>query len=128
MTAIGQMQILPLGKWTSEQQDRWVYFINPVVTLHSNVIKSILIPTDLLDVITESTKSSSSLIAVGSRLRLQRYTYAIAVITNAWLTLYTNSLSRVVLFVKMRLLCYRISLFKRGNPAIVSIKRTSRLV
>jgi hypothetical protein len=66
--------------------------------------------------------------AVGSRLRLQRYIYAIAVITNARLTLYINSRSRVVLFIEIRLLRYRISLFERGSPAIVSIKRTSRLV
>jgi hypothetical protein len=105
-----------------------VHFINPVVTLHNNIIELILILIDLLDVITESTKSLSSLIAVSSRLRLQRYTYATTTITNARLTLYTNSRSRVVLFVEMRLLCYRISLFERGSPAIVSIKRTSRLV
>jgi hypothetical protein len=105
-----------------------VHFINPAVILHNNTIESILTLIDLLDIIIESTKSSSSSIAVGSRLRLQRYTYATAVIINARLTLYTNSRSRVVLFVKMRLLRYRISLFERGNPAIVSIKRTSRLV
>jgi hypothetical protein len=60
-----------------------VYFINPAVILYSNVIELILILIDLLDIITESTKSSSSSTAVGSRLRLQRHTYAIAVITNA---------------------------------------------
>jgi hypothetical protein len=96
--------------------------------LYSNAIESILTPTDLLDIITESMKSSSSLTAVGSRLRLQQYTYATAAITNARLTLYTNSRFRVVLFVEIRLLRYKISLFERGSPAIVSIKRTSRLV
>jgi hypothetical protein len=105
-----------------------VHFINPVVTLYNNVVELILILTDLLDVITESTKSSSNSTAVGSRLRLQRYTYAIVIITNARLILYTNSRSRVVPFVKIRLLRYRISLFERGSPAIMSIKRTSRLV
>jgi hypothetical protein len=105
-----------------------MYFINPVVILHNNIIESILILIDLLDIIIESTKSSSSLIVVGFRLRLQRYTYVTAVITNARLILYTNSRSRVVLFVEMRLLRYRISLFEKENPAIVSIKRTSRLV
>jgi hypothetical protein len=105
-----------------------VYFINPTVILHNNIIKLILILTDLLDIVTESTKSSSSLIAVGSRLRLQRYTYATAAITNARLILYTNSRSRVVLFVEMRLLYYKISLFERKSPTIVSIKRTSRLI
>jgi hypothetical protein len=96
--------------------------------LYNNTIELILIPIDLLDIIIESTKSLSSLTAVGSRLRLQRYTYAIVIITNARLILYTNSRSRVVPFVEIRLLYYRISLFKRGSPAIVSIKRTSRLV
>jgi hypothetical protein len=105
-----------------------MHFINPAVILHNNIIESILTPTDLLDIITESTKSSSSSIAVGSRLRLQQYTYATAAITNARLTLHTNSRSRVMLFVEMRLLCYRISLFEKGSPAIVSIKRTNRLV
>jgi hypothetical protein len=105
-----------------------MHFINPVVILHNNVIESILIPTDLLDIITESTKSLSNSTAVGSRLRLQRHTYATAAITNARLILHTNNRSRVVLFVEIRLLFYRISLFERGSPAIVSIKRTSRLV
>jgi hypothetical protein len=96
--------------------------------LYNNTIKLILILIDLLDIIIESTKSSSSLIVVGSRLRLQQYTYATAVITNIRFILYTNNQSRIMLFVEIRLLRYRISLFERRNPTIVSIKRTSRLV
>jgi hypothetical protein len=105
-----------------------VYFINPVVTLYNNIIESILTPIDLLNIITESTKSLSNSIVVSSRLRLQQYTYTTAAITNARLTLYTNSRSRVVPFVEIRLLRYKISLFERGSPAIVSIKKTSRLI
>jgi hypothetical protein len=45
-----------------------MHFINPIITLYNNTIELILTPTDLLDVIIEFTKSSSSLTAVGSRL------------------------------------------------------------
>jgi hypothetical protein len=45
-----------------------MHFINPAIILYNNAIELILIPTDLLDVIIESTKSLSSSIMVGSRL------------------------------------------------------------